>query len=42
MVDVINGLVLLCIICAEPLLRFRFVRQRKDLSPLPTSEKELA
>jgi general nucleoside transport system permease protein len=42
MVDVINGLVLLCIICAEPLLRFRLVRQRKDVSPLPRPEKELA
>ncbi|MGL4609622.1 MAG: ABC transporter permease [Trueperaceae bacterium] len=31
MVDVINGLVLICIICAEPLLRFRFVKQRKTL-----------
>lgn len=41
MVDVINGLVLICIICAEPLLRFRFVRQRKDATALPTPEKEL-
>jgi general nucleoside transport system permease protein len=42
MVDVINGLVLLCIICAEPLLRFRFVRQRKNVAPLANPEKELA
>lgn len=42
MVDVINGLVLLCIICAEPLLRFRLVRQRKDASPLTKTETELA
>jgi general nucleoside transport system permease protein len=42
MVDVINGLVLICIICAEPLLRFRFVRQGKDASPLPKPETELA
>ena len=38
MVDVINGLILLCIICAEPLLRYKFVRNNKK--PLP--ERELA
>jgi general nucleoside transport system permease protein len=42
MVDVMNGLVLICIICAEPLLRYRFVRQRKDASPVTAPEKELA
>jgi general nucleoside transport system permease protein len=42
MVDVINGLVLICIICAEPLLRFRFVRQRKDTTPVTKTETELA
>jgi simple sugar transport system permease protein len=31
MVDVINGLILLCIICAEPLLRYKFVRNNKKL-----------
>jgi general nucleoside transport system permease protein len=42
MVDVVNGLVLLCIICAEPLLRYRFVRQRKDTAALTKTETELA
>ncbi len=30
MIDVINGLILLCIICAEPLLRYKFVRSQKN------------
>jgi simple sugar transport system permease protein len=38
MVDVINGLILLCIICAEPLLRYKFVRNTKKLH---RSEREL-
>jgi general nucleoside transport system permease protein len=42
MVDVINGLVLICIICAEPLLRYRFVKQRNDVSLLSKPETELA
>jgi general nucleoside transport system permease protein len=42
MVDVINGLVLLCIICAEPLLRFRFVKQSGKASTLEKNETELA
>jgi ABC-type uncharacterized transport system permease subunit len=41
MVDVINGLVLICIICAEPVLRYRFVRWRKDAAPLAKTETEL-
>jgi general nucleoside transport system permease protein len=39
MVDVVNGLILLCIICIEPLLRYRFTRITHQ--PLST-QKELA
>lgn len=33
MVDVINGLILLCIICAEPLLRYKFIRRQTTSLP---------
>jgi simple sugar transport system permease protein len=43
MTDVVSGLILLCIICAEPLLRYRFVRIRKDaLTTKTPTETELA
>ena len=39
MTGVINGLLLLCIICTEPLLRWRFVQDKSTLTPL-SLEKE--
>lgn len=36
MTDVINGLVLLAIICSEPLLRYRLVRVKADTSVTPS------
>jgi simple sugar transport system permease protein len=41
MTDVINGLVLLAIICSEPLLRYRLVRVKPQTAPL-AAETEVA
>ncbi len=38
MVDVINGLILLCMICAEPLLRYKLVRNKN----ITAAERKLA
>jgi general nucleoside transport system permease protein len=38
MIDVVNGLILLCIICAEPLLRYKLVRASKENTVQPETE----
>ena len=40
MIDVVNGLILICMICAEPLLRYKLVRRPKENTS--KSERELA